>query len=397
MKKRLTLMCMAGIMLVGMSACGGKNSDEVQETAQTSEVVEINTTSEENIDDEVVAESGKVSDKEDYVGIQDLDIDEYVTLVDYKNMVVCAVRPVVDDDTITEYINSKLLIGNITDRAVQEGDIADIDYVGKKDGVAFNGGTASGYKLTIGSGQFIPGFEDGLVGVMPGDTVDLNLTFPEYYSSAELAGQEVVFTVTVNGITVSAEYATVTSEDLERMGLPYKTKEDVWEAGKKEAEKVAKETFDANARSAVLRKLVEESTVESIPEYLVEEETQNYNVYVESFAAMNNMDLETFVMLSGSTMEAYNEQVNRMSTDIIKQYMVMEAVARAEGIEITEEMIHEKADQEAVEYRYASGDELIEDVGFTTYRMSIVQDKVTERLMEIVMVEEEGTQETAES
>ena len=397
MKKKLALMCMAGIMVVGMSACGGKDPDEVQETAQTSEVADMSTASEEDIDDEVAAESGKVSDREDYVGIQDLDIDEYVTLADYRNMVVSAVRPPVDDETITEYINSELLIGNITDRAVQEGDTADIDYVGKKDGVAFNGGTASGYKLTIGSGRFIPGFEDGLVGVMPGDTVDLNLTFPENYSSTELAGQEVVFTVTVNGITVSAEYETVTLEDMERMGLSYKTKEEVWEAGRKGAEKVAEETFEANSRSAVLQKLVEESMIESIPEYLIEEETQNYNLYVESFAAMNNMDLETFVILSGSTMQVYNEQVNKMSTDIIKQYMVMEAVARAEGIEVTEEMIHEKADQEAVEYRYASGEELIEDVGYATYRMSIVQDKVTERLMEIVTVEEEGTQETAES
>lgn len=84
-------------------------------------------------------------------------------------------------------------------RAVEEGDTVAIDYVGKKDGVAFEGGTGS-YDLTIGSGAFIDGFEDGLIGHTIGETVDLNLTFPEDYGSEDLAGQDVVFTVTINGI-----------------------------------------------------------------------------------------------------------------------------------------------------------------------------------------------------
>ena len=83
---------------------------------------------------------------------------------------------------------------------VKKGDTANIDYVGKKDGVAFDGGTAQGYQLEIGSGTFIDGFEDGLVGVMPGETVDLNLTFPKEYPSEELAGKKVVFKVKVNEI-----------------------------------------------------------------------------------------------------------------------------------------------------------------------------------------------------
>ena len=89
---------------------------------------------------------------------------------------------------------------NTTEGTVcEEGDTVAIDYVGKKDGVAFDGGTGS-YDLTLGSGQFIPGFEEGLVGHKVGETVDLNLTFPEQYHSEELAGAEVVFTVTINGV-----------------------------------------------------------------------------------------------------------------------------------------------------------------------------------------------------
>lgn len=393
-RKILALICITGVMITGVSACGGKNSgEETQETMQTSA-----TEGAVSAESESAAEE-KISEREDYVGIQDLDIEEYITLADYKNMQVSADKPAVDDETITRYIDSELLVGLITDRAVEDGDLTDIDFVGKRDGVAFEGGSSTGYKLVIGSGSLIPGFEDGLVGVMPGETVDLNLTFPDPYQyNPDLAGQEVVFTVTVNGIEGSAEYETVTPEELERLGLPYKTKEEVWEAGKKDVEKNAEETFIANAKSAVVQKLVAESTAQSIPEYLIEEQVQDYNLYMESVAAMYGMDLETFVSTaSGLTQEEYDSQTKAMCTEIVKQYLVMEAVARAEKIEVTDEMIHSKADEEAAEYRYASGDELIEDVGFSTYRMSLVQDKVIERLMEIVSIEEEGTQETSES
>lgn len=394
MKKKLVLMCLTGMMVASISACGGKKTDQDANVVETNSVMEENetiTVVEEESSDSVQTEIDRVSDREDYVGFQDLDIDKYVTLGDYKKMKVTATRPKVDEEGIEDYINSRLLVGTITNRPVKKGDVADIDYVGKKDGVAFEGGTASGYKLSIGSGGFIPGFEDGLVGVNVGETVDLNLTFPDNYRNAEMAGQEVVFTVTVNSIEGSAEYATVTPEEMAEMGLPYKTKEEVWEAGKRAMEENAEETYTANARSAVVRKVVEESTVQSIPEYLVEEEAQNYNRYIESIAkSMYNMDLETFVTSAyGVTMEQYNSQMNEMFTDTIKQYLVMEAVARAEKMEITEEMIAEKADEEAAEYGYTSGDELIADVGFATYRMSMVQNMVIERLMEVVTVEEE--------
>lgn len=394
MKKKLVLMCITGITVASISACGGKKSDKDSEVVETSSVMEESETAstiEEESTDNEDTESDKVSDREDYVGFQDLDIDTYVTLGDYKKMKVTVARPKVDEESIESYINSRLLVGKITDRPVKKGDVADIDYVGKKDGVAFEGGTASGYKLSIGSGGFIPGFEDGLIGVNVGDTVDLNLTFPENYRKADLAGEEVVFTVTVNSIEGSAEYATVTPEDMADMGLSYKTKEEVWEAGKSALEKEAEEAYVANTKSAVVQKVVEESTVESIPEYLVEEEAQNYNRYIESMAkSMYNMDLETFVENAfGVTIEQYNEQMNEMFTDTVKQYLVMEAVARVEKMEITEEMIEQKADEEAEEYGYTSGEELINDVGFATYRMSMVQNMVIERLMEIVTVEEE--------
>ncbi len=392
-------MVITGVMIAGVCACGGKSGEGAQETIQTSEAEEKTTDAAgEEPGHEDTTEVERVGEREDYVGLQDLAVDEYITLADYRNMEVRAIRPAVDDETVTAYIDSELLVGSIMDRAVEKGDVADIDFVGRRDGVAFEGGTATGFKLTIGSGGFIPGFEDGLVGVMPGETVDLNLTFPETYKqNPDLAGQEVVFTVTVNSIDGSAAYETVTPEQLQQLGLSYKTKDEVWEAGKKAVEQKAEETFEANAKSAVVQKLVEESGARSIPAYLVEEEEQNYNLYMTSIAAMYGVDLDTFVTsIAGLTREEYDSQLNDMCTEIVKQYMVMEAVARAEKIEVTDEMIHDQADEEAIEYGYESGDALIDDVGYTTYRMSIVQEKVLGRLMEIVSVEEE-TQTAPES
>lgn len=386
MKKKLALFCMAGVMVFGTAACGSRKTDtDAPETGEAARTEADGTPS---------AGADRVGSREDYVGIQDLDIEEYVTLADYKNMKVSAVRPEVDDEDIERYVNSAILTGYITDRAVEDGDVVDIDYVGKKDGEAFPGGSAQGYQLMIGSGVFIPGFEEGLVGVMPGETVDLNLAFPEdYRRNAELAGQEVVFTVTVNGIEASVTYADATAADMERLGLEYRTKEEVWEAGKNAVEDNADKTFAANAEKAVVQKLVEDSTAKLIPDYLVEEEVQNYNIYMESIAALYGVDLETFVtQASGMTMEAYRADLTEICSSTVKEYLVAEAVARAEGIVVTEDMINEKAAVEAEEYGYESAEALIDEVGYTTYRMSIVQEKVLARLMEIVTVEEEGAE-----
>lgn len=398
MKKKLVLLCMAGVIVFGLSACGSKQTASEQTTATEAEEGTQSDTDGIQTGEEAESESSeieRVADREDYVGLQDLDIDEYVTLMDYKNMEVSVERTYVSDEEIEEYINSEILVGSITNRAVQEGDVADIDFEGKKDGVAFDGGTAEGYMLTIGSGSFIPGFEDGLIGVMPGETVDLDLTFPETYQNEELAGQQVVFTVTVNSIQGSAQYADVTVEEMASMGLTYKTKEEVWEAGKAALEDSAAETFAASSKSAIVQKLVEESTVSSIPDYLVEEEVQNYNLYMANLAqGMYGIDLETFITgVYGMTMDEYNEELNEMCTETIKQYMVMEAVARAEGIEVTDEMIQESAQEEAILYGYESGEALIDDVGFSTYRMSILQNEVMTRLLELVEVEEQTVEE----
>lgn len=131
----------------------------------------------------------------------DTDLSEYVTLGEYKGITVDTGSDgykTVYEAQLKSDVSNKDLYEKKLEGKVADGDIANIDYVGKKDGVAFQGGTAQGYDLTIGSHTFIDGFESGLIGVEIGSTVDLNLRFPENYKTAELAGQAVVFTVKVN-------------------------------------------------------------------------------------------------------------------------------------------------------------------------------------------------------
>lgn len=279
---------MAGAVAMSLCACGGK--DKAEDAANTTETAATE-------EDQTQESEVKVSDRPDYVGFEDLVIEDYVTLPEYASMTVQAEKPEVTDEVIENYINRNILTAYpVTDRAVAQGDAVTIDYVGKKDGVAFDGGTAEGYVLNIGSGNFIEGFEDGLIGVMPGETVDLNLTFPENYHAEELAGADVVFTVTVHDIQESTDYENVTQEQLALMENGYKSKEDIWENAEKEVEESAEATYQSNITDAIIEKLMEESTFTSVPEYLVEEELQNYNTYMETIC-MNyyGCDVETFV------------------------------------------------------------------------------------------------------
>ena len=397
MKKKLLAMLMAGLVAVSVCACGSKDAEDAANTADEAgtQTAEETATTQET---EII----RVSEREDYVALEDLATDEYVTLPDYTAMTVQAVKPDVTDERIESYINNNILTTYaVTDRAVAAGDAVKIDYVGKKDDVAFEGGTEEDYVLNIGSGKFIEGFEDGLIGVMPGETVDLNLTFPEEYQVAELAGADVVFTVTVDEIQESTEYANVTPEQLELMGLSYTSKEEIWEEAKKSVEENAEASYQSNVYSAIFEKLYEESKFTSVPEHLVEEEIQNQNIYLETLSTnFYGLDSETFIReYYGMTVDEYNTQLRTMCEETVKLYLILEGVARAEGIEVTDEMMNEKAAEEAALYQYESAEALIEEVGRTTYRMVMLQDMVMEKLMNIVTVEmiteEEAMAETA--
>ena len=395
MNKKMAMMCMAGVMAVSLCACGNKGKETTADaTAATEQTGGEQTTEETSAEEET-----KVSERADYVALEDLEVDEYVTLADYKEMTVQAAKTEVTDEVIENYINGNMLTTYpVTDRAVEDGDLVTIDFVGKKDGEPFENGSSEGYQLKIGSNSFIDGFEEGLIGVMPGDTVDLDLTFPENYKNEELAGQAVVFTVTVQNILESTDYENVTPEQMELMGLEYTSKDALWDAAKKSVEDEAEESYQTNISNAIMDYLVSNSQFTSVPQPLVDEEVQNYNEYMEAICvSFYGCDLETFVTTYYQmTMDQYNEQLTEMAEETVKQYLVVEAVARQEGIEVTDDDINKKAEEEAKDYGYDSAEQLLDEVGRTTYRMYMLQDDVMAKLKTMTTVETVAETEEAE-
>ncbi len=396
MKNKWIIACLLGVMVFGSTGCQDKtasdNTSGTQTASEAGAAAETESAGQAQMDGNVsssIADVQRVSEREDYIGLQDLDIDKYVTLNDYKNMKVEVYKPQTQDQDIEQYIDSELLKGYIKDRAVADGDVANIDYEGKKDGVAFEGGTASGFDLEIGSGSFIPGFEEKLIGVMPGETVDLDLTFPEGYREPSFAGQPVVFTVTVNGIAESISYADATDADLARLGLSYESKEALWDAAKAEVEKSAEEAFEASKTSAILNQILSESTIKEIPEYLVEEQMQGFEIYMESMSQMYyGMNFEKYLQdVEQRSLEDFEAEIRPDCETTVKQYLISEALARAEKLDITDELVREYAAEDIAGYDGYTVDSYLEEVGYTTYRMFVLQEKLVERLNGIITVE----------
>ncbi len=310
---------------------------------------------------------------------------DYVTLGEYKGLTIEIDPLTVTDDEVDEVVAERIQqsgeLEDIIEGAVQNGDIANIDYEGKKDGVAFAGGTAAGFDLTIGSHMFIGGFEEGLIGVNVGDTVDLDLTFPENYGSAELAGQAVVFTVTVNSIQrapeltddlvkkiTNEEFADVDSfrEDLKNELLEYKT-----------------QNQEGEINSKIFTLVANNCDIVSFPEDVV-----NYRIKVEKdfykeMAEYYQMSFEEFLSAYlGATEEQFDNAVLMQVQQVLAQEMYLNAVAENEGIALTEEEYKNGTDDLAAQYGYESGEAMEEVYGEESLRSSVLQSKVMDMLRE---------------
>lgn len=260
--------------------------------------------------------------------IYNVKLSKYVKLGDYKGIKVDT-----SSDEYKEYydeqISADVSSGNFYVRkegTVQSGDTVNIDYVGKKDGIAFEGGTAQGTDLEIGSGSFIDGFEDGLIGVETGKTVDLNLTFPESYQNTELAGAAVVFTVTVNYIATEEPLAV--AEYFETLGFA------------SEEEYIA----DVNKRAAkefLIEKIVSDSEIKEYPaedtDALLDAIIDFYDAQYQSYY---NVDFETVLSSNGTTLDAFKSQMreNSLPTTMDRQMVLYNILDEVE-LTVSEEEI----------------------------------------------------------
>ena len=330
-----------------------------------------------------------------------LNTEDYVSVGDYASFSV-SVQPKqeITDEDVELYIQYVLAGYPVTDDAeytVQSGDTANINYVGKKDGVAFEGGTAEGYNLTIGSGAFIPGFEDGLIGAKIGETRDLNLTFPENYSSEELAGQEVVFTVTVNHVYT----ATLTDVLAAKMNPNAPTVAEYKEYAKGLLLQDAQSVYDNAIYDEISNALMESSEVkQDAPTSLIDRYYNQAIDYATQYATVNyGMDYESFIAAMGATVEEYEATMKEEAVDYANRMVVYQAIANAEGLIVTENELQEEAAKNAEAGGFESADaylEVVDNAALTDY---IMRTKVLKFLTErttVTEISEEALQEATE-
>lgn len=319
----------------------------------------------------------------DLVFTAEVAVKPEVVLGDYKGLEVPKADLSVTEDEVMAIIKKEqeknAVNVNVEDRAVQSGDIATIDFEGFVDGVAFEGGKGEDYPLTIGSGTFIPGFEDQIIGHEIGTEFDVNVTFPEDYQAEELKGKAAVFKVTVKKIEekqlpeLDDEFAAEVSE-FETMA-EYKAHVEKAEAERKEvAAEQAKE-------DAVIEKAVENAQMD-IPDAMVTTEANNMIREFASNLERQGLKMEQYLQYFGQTEDGMREQMKPNALKRIQTRLVLEAIAKAEAFEISEEEINEEIKSMAAQYQ------MEEDQVKTMVNMDYLKEDISYKKASKLLVDE---------
>ena len=310
--KKLALIGM--VVLATMSACGKKSTEESTETQTTVE-------GETQADAERPSEYGSAE------------------LGTYKGVEIPNIDISVSDADVESQINTELLqdpdVAEVTDRAVQEGDTVNIDYVGTKDGVAFDGGTASGYDLVIGSHTFIEGFESGLIGHNIGEDVKLDLTFPKDYGNEELAGAAVVFDVKINKISVSTP-AALTDEWVNRHTNGAQTTVDAYKAlVRTNLEEQRKKSAESQDQYNALTAAVQNAKFD-MNDAAIEYEYNNSFKPIEAMITQYNMTLDDYAQAYGLTGDGLKAELRTQAENFVKQTILIREVYKKENMSLTD-------------------------------------------------------------
>ena len=270
--------------------------------------------------------------------------------------------------------NARLV--SVEDRAAKKDDIVNIDYEGFADGVAIAGGKAEGFDLTLGSGQFIPGFEDQLIGKNIGDDVEVNVTFPKEYHSEDLKGKDAIFKVKINGIKVKElpelddEFAKDVSEF------------DTFEEYKADLTKKLKEANKAKSKQEFENKVVDkvvENTEINIPEAMIEASVENRIRDFATQLSYQGLDFKQYMQYTGSTLDSLKEQFRPDAEKNIKTSLVLEKIAKTENIEATDKEV------EAVIKDYAEKSKMsVDEVKKYINPDEIKENKIIEKTIEFL-------------
>ena len=267
-----------------------------------------------------------------------------VALAEYKGVKVNVIPAEVTDEEVENRIQSVLSQNQEeveVDRAAEDGDVVNIDYTGYQDGEEFVGGSAEGEDLTLGSGSMIDGFEEGIVGLKKGDTKELTLTFPEDYREQALAGQEVVFDITVNSVKEKRD-PELTDEFVQSIS-DYQTVDEYRDGIRQEMLEQKQESVSLQIQQSVLQQVIDNSTFDLSRNAI----SRRYNTEIDNYqtqAEMYGMRLSQMAASYGMDEGSFKEYVYASVEENAKSQLVLNTIAAQEGIAVTDEARQELAD-----------------------------------------------------
>lgn len=307
-----------------------------------------------------------------------------VKLGKYVGVTVTKIDTTATDEEVEIAINQErennARVINVEDRSIESGDTAVIDYEGFVDGVAFEGGKGENHPLEIGSGSFIPGFEDQLIGKNIGDDVEVNVTFPEEYHSEDLAGKAAVFKVKVHEIKTKEipELDDEFAQDVSEFDTVAEYRDSV---KAKLEERKATEAKRAQEDEA-LKKIVEKSEMD-IPEAMIETQCEDMINQFAQQMAQQGLSMDQYMQFSGMTIEQLKEQVRPEALERIQSELVLEAIAKEEKIEITDEDIDAEIEKMAEMYNMEA-DKLKSYMG-EAEKENMKADMAVQKALEFIM------------
>ncbi|CUH93840.1 trigger factor [Herbinix luporum] len=371
MKKIIALMVLCLSIMLAVLGCGKDKGKDEEEGKQEETLTPVEN---EDNDTETVEPMENPIVKEDY------DYNDYIKLGKYKGIEVKLEKLEVDEIDIDIAIQQYLIDHDaepieVTDRAVQLGDIVNIDFVGYHNGEPFEGGSAEDYDLIIGSGAFIEGFEDQLIGANINDEVEVNVVFPEDYPHAKMAGEPALFKVKLNGI----KYYELTDDILK--SLDFETEEAYRESLRQELEENNQELMENKRANYIYDAVVKASEI-TLPENLVEYYLYDFKVFYHNYAASANMTLENFVTMNGYSMEEFEADQKDYADRMATRELIIKAISAAEGIEITEDEFQDRVTEYANEQGFESNEEFLEYVNADVIREDLLYDKIIQFLID---------------
>lgn len=277
-----------------------------------------------------------------YTTLSELNTDKYVTLGEYKGLEVSAPAVDVTDDYIENYIGFMLSsyaewVPVSEDRPAKMGDTVNIDYVGKIDGEAFERGSDQNFDLMLGSGSFIPGFEEGLVGAKKGETIDVPLNFPDPYpNNPAMSGVAAVFTVTVNEIS-ERQMPELTDDFVGSLGVGCSTVEEYREYVRTLGEQYMQESYDNNVQEELISQAMAGCTFQEPPKEMVDEYYDRIVRNLSVTANAGGVSLEQLLTSYGVSMEQFEKEERERAAEDCKRDMMLQAIANKENITVSQE------------------------------------------------------------